>query len=126
MNKINQPAVKSMVKEEMAQHTQLPWIVRKNPMRDDGWFIDYAHPHEIPGANHADGTPCMHWQNVTYFQIATKEDAEFIVRACNSHDELLAASQLVLTAHEAHELSPLHFDALRAAIKKATPPQQDT
>lgn len=67
----------------------LPWVVRKNPMRDDGWFIS-ANPKEAVGMRHSDGSPIIQYDSVIGYQLNNKELADFIALACNSHDDLLA------------------------------------
>lgn len=98
--------------ESEAQHTPLPWYKsRQNDPRDQGLVIS-----EATGANVA----------VTYYGQA---DAEFIIRACNAHDELLAACKRLASRLQSHLASvescdvpasdELALDEAQTAIAKA-------
>lgn len=49
-------------------------------------------------------------------------NAEFIVRACNAHDDLLAACEAICGVFEGQEDAPLYVLKARAAIAKASLP----
>ena len=88
----------------MSKHTPLPWWNAKTGSHQ-GLVIS-----EENGANVA----------VTY---NGDSDAEFIVRACNCHDELLAACKYVL--EEIYKSGwPCPCDSVRAAIAAAEGTQQ--
>jgi hypothetical protein len=83
--RISEPAVQG--------HTELPWKIT--------WFFGTAH---IVGNDDAWAAQCH-----------TKEDAAFIVRACNAHDELVAALQAAIE----YVPDALH-DQVHAALATAT------
>lgn len=109
------------------KHTDLPWAVRPNPMRSDGWFIDNANPTPM-GVRNLDGVEYMQHDGITIVQVTNQANADFIVRACNSHYDLLEACKGLLPAAEFANLNqspPGCYDpeiaAAAAAIAKATP-----
>lgn len=94
-----------------AAHTPGPWTVR-----EQGDANSYA----LLTAN-------GHWlisflQNGELMTATQRANAEFIVRACNAHDELLSALQEMLATVAGQYDSARHcraVDAARAAIAKA-------
>lgn len=93
-------------------HTPLPWMTRKS-YGGDGCII--THADKAPNEAHITDT-----SNDEVF--ISKEDAEFIVRACNSHYELLAAlkeaeADVLDNGGYKEDYEPLV--QLRAAIAKA-------
>jgi hypothetical protein len=58
------------------EHTPLPWVVSDDEIETEGG------------------------QYVCHFGYGSEADAEFIVRACNAHYELLAAAKLALSTAE--------------------------
>ncbi len=116
---INQPAVKSMVDEEMAQHTPGPWSIwDEGSDSDPSYVIDAKERHSFIAKTLGND----------------KANAEFIVRACNAHDELLKElGKLVTWVSKVYKrvakddftqglIKRQYLDKARAAIKKATTP----
>lgn len=86
------------------QHTPTPWEV-------SGDAGDYIRPAGIRTAPLA-----MTLDSCTYGPIIYRANAEFIVNACNCHDELVAACEAIDRAPNGVALGDL--DRLRAAIAK--------
>ena len=98
-------------------HTPTPWTHHKAhytpEWRKDNHIIETAEPQpsKISGFD-----PTV--ENVCH--MAKPEDAEFIVRAVNSHDELLAALEAVMKCNkELGAISKPIADEARAAIANA-------
>lgn len=76
-----------------ADHSPLPWEISE---------IDHGDYNEIEIV-----APAEHWSTVVFmgeaFRARNVANAEFIVRACNSHHELLAACKLALGAFERND-----------------------
>ena len=91
------------------KHTPLPWW---SPNSHAGEYQEIFGPH---GPHHDDRLP-----------IIGKADAEFIVRACNAHDALLAAARagralIIANFDLLHDLGALEVsERLHAAIEEAT------
>ena len=106
-----------------AKYPKPPWVVRKNPMRDDGWFIQQANPEVLMGTWNPDGSRRLDWKGVLGFQLSDKSLADFIVQACNSHYDLVeackAASAMLHSILNIEGSSTLPLQ-LRQAINKAT------
>ena len=105
----------------MAEHAPGPWRVEDYALEDDGaWFyLDTIYDAEGHFVCHTSYTQV--WGGSDKY---TRANAEFIVRACNSHDELLAILELYLTQHKG--ASPTNTPCVcficssaRAAIAKA-------
>ena len=98
----------------MADHSPLPWRV----MLDETFGGDKA----VDGIAAADG--------VVIEDMIHPDDAEFICRAVNHHDALLAALKaLVYSAHPSKHEHPAMFDAWQkahAAIADAEPRKEIT
>ena len=101
----------------MKNHSALPWRVTANPMRDDGVFITFgagsrSYEGELPEAI----TPCQ----------IERGNAEFIVKAVNHHDELVAVLADVADLLERRlgefEVTPASVDAARELITKVKAP----
>lgn len=60
------------------KHTPFPWHIEKSLNRFEIWPVDNGQTHTFVGV------------------VQRAEDSEFIVRACNSHDELVAACERAL------------------------------
>ena len=80
----------------MAEHTPTPWFLGPTPgylggtqYKDDG--ARHSDPITIRSPAHTEEIATV-W---TYL-LPTEANAEFIVRACNSHDEVLAALERLL------------------------------
>ena len=97
------------MKTETGKHTPLPWRAGKTQWNDGGRTPIYPADSdvEIASVNYTDG-------------LGTQEkDAEFIVRACNSHYELLEAGKEALgQLKQELELNDDKYGELRPAIKK--------
>lgn len=80
------------------KHTQLPWKVSEvsgwpSDICDaDGELLATAYPMTIGGED------------------AGEANAAFIVRACNAHDQLVAALKLLCDTIDAHEIESLSCD----------------
>ena len=80
----------------MTEHTPTPWRIEE----DEGYYYVIGHGIEL-----TDWDSVMH--NQTYYNHApSRENAEFIVRAVNVHDALLAAAEAAVEA-----MGYLHFGA---------------
>lgn len=91
------------------EHTPIPW------RRKDSTQV-YAEGRHIADCSRADS--CLH------IGIENSNNAEFIVKAVNCHDELLEALRHVLSVYEAgdeykYTLDDLNGDLIRAALNKA-------
>lgn len=100
------------------KHTPTPWYVDYNDVSD------YQLPikHES-GAVIAD--VCL--LESDHVSVTERVDAEFILRACNAHDDLLAACERAIEVidNPDHEIGCTCYAAdLRAAIAKAKPPAE--
>jgi len=96
-------------------HTPTPWTQRRGyyspEWREDNHVIETAEPQpsKISGFDPTVESVC---------HMAKPEDAEFIIRAVNNHDELLAALEYVVGFYDKWGTSPVCNKA-RAAIAKA-------
>ena len=114
-----------------AQHTPTPWVARSSGPRSAYFSViaesDRRQVCSVVPRLH--GSSCSEWE----------ANAEFIVRACNSHDALLAAAhhceELMMNAENAKggafqemwfRLSKYAKDELRGAIDAAKPPETVT
>ena len=79
-----------------AKHTPGPWAINPIPTDDEGWEIESA-PGTNPSAHDLQGAE---WIATVYDGTcdAPGPNAEFIVRACNAHAELLAACEAATKA----------------------------
>lgn len=78
----------------MSEHTEMPWVVRQYKQTE---MIRIAGPTKSNGKRDIIAVfPLM--QKVE----TNKANADFIVQACNSHDDLLAALLLCIPIMEAH------------------------
>ena len=98
----------------MTDHTPVPWDVQNK-----GVLGERSARHEIVQGINPDGSKNL----PTIVRMPNLSDrsyanARFIVQACNAHDDLLAALELVL-AHEGH-LTGGDWTAIRAAIDNAS------
>ena len=74
------------------QHMPLPWKAVPNPMRDDGYFVlQDIEVEPIPGISTLKGQPIRSLPPGMGMNQTSKANAEFIVNAVNSHDDLLEA-----------------------------------
>ncbi len=93
------------------KHTDLPWNAFDGGIYDsDGFEILEEEAillnwNSIPGVNHWSDKPGITCKERTLEEV--KANAEFIVRACNSHDELLEALK---NAKSALHWSLAHLD----------------
>ena len=74
----------------MAEHMQLPWIVKK--IETTCGHCYKIGPQDIVEASH--GAICLYDDNTSlnpHGEAVIQATAEFICRACNCHDELIAA-----------------------------------
>ena len=88
----------------MTQHTPGPWTTDElGTVTSEGRYI----------------AACEHFNNPSQ---VVKANAEFIVRACNAHDELLDVCQRLHAAMmDGHHIAPYEYRAvLGDAIAKAT------
>jgi hypothetical protein len=59
-----------------------PWTYRKNPMRDDGFFVDAGGMVSYLGVRNLDGSSILRpAQTITEFQISKEADAKLIAKA---------------------------------------------
>ena len=101
-------------------YTPLPWKADRNTARETGWFIRQDIPlEELRGISQLDGSPVYKPSpGITSFQIYMKEDAEFIVLACNSYHCLRdALEELLACTIDGKTLDV--FDEMRVAWNKA-------
>jgi hypothetical protein len=77
-----------------ASHTPTPWVVEKNSVNAENGSV-------VSIAECGLSAPGQSWSGTDY---STREhqaaNAEFIVRACNSHDQLVAALKAALATIE--------------------------
>lgn len=101
----------------MSEHAELPWrVVPTVGIRNDAGFIVFLNnkPFHYTGQDERYEREVKEWEG----------DAEFIVRACNSHKDLQAACKMCFTAcyrSTADFLSTDELAKLAAAIEKAKP-----
>lgn len=93
----------------MAEHTPTPWIYIPNERFRPGTVLiwtsrgpGYGAVAELSGPNPYPDTVALHEAN-----------AEFIVRACNAHDDLLSAAKDLLEAIRAEGCVGWVFDEMR-------------
>ena len=96
------------------KHTQGPFVVEGKNGMDDALF------HIIPAGE--GGTIASVWGDS---KAGAKANAEFIVRACNSHEELLEAAKEIMESLmgsvDGRKLSTAReFQKLQVAIEKAS------
>lgn len=108
--------------KDTTKHTPIPWIVREHPDNKSEFFVQGPrlkpeHPYdvEIMADDHG---------NELYPTEVKRADAEFIVRAVNSHDalaEALKGVDLILYHYldEVHPLMAKVKDALKLAEVKS-------
>jgi len=112
------------MKNEKAKHTPLPWI-----LFDEGSIIGHEEKKVIKTEDSFDWICSMQVSNCPNF----REDAQFIIKACNNYeatkdqrDELLAALEMALDRFTDNDMIPPNYalsrwiDRARAAITKAT------
>lgn len=83
-------------------HTATPWTVQRIDADDSGWTACEIVSGERFVATH----------------VCNKDDAEFIVRACNAHEELQRMAELVVSAakyRRDQEWKLMHLDLSEAA-----------
>lgn len=110
---------------KQATHTPVPWHIEED---GDALWI-----HDALNATIADVPPSMVMMDGGDYELTDEDraNAEFIVRACNAHDDLLAACEQALAYFAVIEKAnrgktwPAHSekvnaDIMRAAIAKAT------
>lgn len=78
-------------------HSQLPWRVRVHPQNKDQFFIEASknspdHPYDIEVMGEDTGK--------LYPDAQKRADADFIVKAVNCHDELVATLRLAVAQLE--------------------------
>jgi hypothetical protein len=87
----------------MSKHTPTPWHVRCNPDDHEENYIYWK-------------------EGLKYRQVCEnvrgKKDAEFIVRACNAHDDLISALQKV-KSHCHNQMTDELMDIIDKALAKA-------
>lgn len=91
--------------EKQAQHTAGPF------RHDGGGVITTAH-----------GTRYQPFAQVTSLAADCRPDAQFIVRACNSHDELLETLRMLVYRFDQDDTQTIEneIENARAVIAKAT------
>lgn len=94
----------------MSEHTPTPW---KTGHRGDNTLAIYGRSNKTPiSVFHDEGG-----EFPEYFDKKRKDaNAEFIVRACNVHDDLVAALEGVIRIADR---KTVEFDAAHAALAKA-------
>jgi hypothetical protein len=98
------------------KHTPGPWRV-EGELDNLRIVADSDSPQACDGVEQIALVKCGDYELTHYARPAA--NAEFIVRACNAHANLLAALENILEANP--ELSEV-ADEARAAIAKASPP----
>lgn len=105
----------------MSAHSPLPWAVKRFAPGDE-WMVD---PGRCDGVYDADGDPVISTDSGVYSPNLVT--ADFIVRAVNCHDDLLAALKSTLDWLSSFSMPPAatiaekqdHMAILEAAIAKA-------
>ena len=81
--------------QKQGKHTPGPW--KTTPLLHDGIRVHQDNEHGMRDAV----ADCLHWQTPA----ETAANAAFIVRACNSHEELLEALKRIVDTQQ-HECIP--------------------
>jgi hypothetical protein len=114
----------------MSEHTPLPWSVLESDADAREPFVAVSEPDEYGNAPDLHIAVC-HYSGNNYDpatlaadKAKAKANAEFIVRACNCHDELLEACKELVSWYDSDKsqrasVTFAAFDAVRAAIAKA-------
>lgn len=95
-----------------AEHTPGPWIVEESRVQDTGTLFETIR-----------SSSCLDTGDIAYLTLRQSEvraNADFIVRACNAHDDLVAALEAMCLnmKQDRHEYRDC-YKAARAAIAKA-------
>lgn len=92
-----------------AKHTPTPWV-------QEAEYISAM----VPGGRPNGEIIVQCWPTVSRLRHETPNEANaaFIVRACNTHEELLDSLRLAIAAHED---SSIWLDAARAALAHCQP-----
>jgi hypothetical protein len=117
----------------MAKHTKLPWTVQRlnhaggETWIQIGWIEDgreIGPVAEMVGGAVKDPVPVWHPVATMKYLVTPDEqimaNAEFIVTACNLHDELVSALKDIIADYEDRGASEASINKARAAIQKAT------
>ena len=107
-----------------AQHTPGPWkYQRTHPQSGDAWFVltdarGYGPIMEV-GGHDVNGQVAEAKYMITEPDII-EANAEFICRACNSHDGLVAALKDMLSIADSTHGAQARTEKARAILKAAT------